>query len=181
MENVWVSYASLNIRDQIREGSDVPLQFAYEAANCRIFYTPQTIFNYTNLWMYAADAIWNKPELCVQGSTGYASNDSVIDTNGPPASAKGATSNVTYDVDGIIRLSGETYDFPAAFSGQELGVVQPTPNTRPPVVNRPQQPQQQTCFRAAGATRCGANGFRAGRVPQPRTLPPRFTGLPPRT
>ena len=177
MENVWVSYASLNIRDQIREGSDVPLQFAYEAANCRIFYTPQTIFNYTNLWTYAADAVWNKPELCVQGSTGYASNDSVIDTNGPAALAKGATSNVTYDVDGIIRLSGETYDFPAAFSGQELSVVLPTPNIRPPVVNRPQQ-QQQTYLRAAGATMSGANGLRGGRVPQPLILPTRFTAPP---
>lgn len=34
MDNV---YASFNLRDQIRENDTVPLQFKYEAANCRIY------------------------------------------------------------------------------------------------------------------------------------------------
>lgn len=57
------------------------MQFTYEAANCRIFYTPQTFYNYIALWKYAADAIWSNPALCVKNSTGYAVNGS--DTTGP--------------------------------------------------------------------------------------------------
>jgi hypothetical protein len=148
----------------------VPLQFVYEAANCRIFYTPQTIFNYTNLWTYAADAAWNKPELCVQGSTGYASNGSVTDTNGPPQSVQGPMSNVTYDLDGIIRLSGETYNFPAAFSGQQLSFVGRAPINRPPVRYTPAA--KSPCFKASGASRCGYIAPRAGRLPPPTFLNP---------
>ncbi|PKY00846.1 hypothetical protein P168DRAFT_285003 [Aspergillus campestris IBT 28561] len=64
---------TINLRDQIRSGDDeespTPLQFQYEAADCRIFYTPKTWYNYTNLWTYAADAIWSDPGLCVATST----------------------------------------------------------------------------------------------------------------
>ncbi|PLN77320.1 hypothetical protein BDW42DRAFT_177124 [Aspergillus taichungensis] len=66
---------TVNLRDQIRFGDDeaspVPLQFQYEAANCRIFYTPRTWYNYTNLWTYASDAIWSDPSLCVATSTDH--------------------------------------------------------------------------------------------------------------
>ena len=68
---VYVTFASINLRDEVRRGETVPLQFAYEAADCRIFYTPQTVYNYTALWLYAADAIWSNSTLCVAGSTGH--------------------------------------------------------------------------------------------------------------
>ncbi|PMD46382.1 peptidase S41 family protein-like protein [Hyaloscypha variabilis F] len=67
-----ISYAQINLRDQIRQGETVPLQFTYEAANCRIFYTAQTFYNYTNLWRYAADAIYSNPAFyrgCASGSS----------------------------------------------------------------------------------------------------------------
>ena len=82
--DVYVTFAGINLRDQIRKVSDVPLQFVYEAADCRIFYTPQTWYNYTALWHYAANAIWSNPGLCVKNSTGYATTN-VTDTTGPPA------------------------------------------------------------------------------------------------
>ena len=42
----WISYASVNLRDQIREDqAGIPLQFVYEAADCRIFYTKDTYNN----------------------------------------------------------------------------------------------------------------------------------------
>lgn len=78
-----VSYAQINLRDQVRKGETIPLQFIYEAANCRIFYTPQTFYNYTALWKYAAAAIWSNPTLCVKNSTGYATVNG-SDTTGPP-------------------------------------------------------------------------------------------------
>jgi hypothetical protein len=69
-EDLLVSYASINLRDQIRRNkTNMPLQFMYDAADCRIFYTPNTWYNYTNLWKYAADAIWKNSALCVKGST----------------------------------------------------------------------------------------------------------------
>jgi hypothetical protein len=94
--DVFVTFASINLRDQIRRDETVPLQFAYEAADCRIFYTPQTIYNYTALWQYAADAIWSKPSLCVQGSTGFATTGTnKTDFVGPPSGTPGTFSNIT--------------------------------------------------------------------------------------
>ncbi|KAL3478326.1 hypothetical protein BJX99DRAFT_269322 [Aspergillus californicus] len=71
MSDFFISAASVNLRDQVRrdDPSATPLQFSYEAADCRIFYTPKTWYNYTNLWNYAADAIWRNPALCVATST----------------------------------------------------------------------------------------------------------------
>ncbi|KAF7125987.1 hypothetical protein CNMCM5793_002346 [Aspergillus hiratsukae] len=67
----FISAASVNLRDQVRRNdtSNTPLQFLYEAADCRIFFTPKTWYNYTNLWNYAADAAWRDPALCVANST----------------------------------------------------------------------------------------------------------------
>jgi len=83
--DVWVTYADINLRDQVRKGGNIPLQFVYEAATCRIFYTPKTFYNYTALWTYAADAMWNNPSLCVKDSTGY-STTSATNTTAPPSS-----------------------------------------------------------------------------------------------
>jgi hypothetical protein len=94
--DVYVTYASINLRDQVRNTSTIPIQFAYEAADCRIFYTPQTIYNYTALWQYAADAIWSKPSLCVSGSTGFATTGTNrTDFTGPPASVSSSATNLT--------------------------------------------------------------------------------------
>lgn len=83
-----IDVASFNLRDQVRRGENFPLQFAYEAADCRIFYTPQTFNNYTALWQYAADAIWTNPKLCVPGSTNQLSAGNVTDKAGPTAAEK---------------------------------------------------------------------------------------------
>lgn len=83
-EDVWISYFSINLRDQIRPNDTVPLQFVYEAADCRIFFTPQTVLNMTNLWKYAANAMWKNSSLCIQGSTGHATTGlNVTNTEGP--------------------------------------------------------------------------------------------------
>lgn len=123
-EDVWISSAGITLRDQVRKGEDIPLQFLYEAANCRVFYTPQTFYNFTNLWKYAADAIWSKPELCVKDSTGYATNGTSSDTQGPPINNSSINTRVSHNMSGILQLSGTTYDFPAEFSGQQLDDIQ---------------------------------------------------------
>lgn len=78
-----IDIASFNLRDQVRRGENFPLQFAYEAADCRISYTPQTFNDYSALWQYAADAIWTNPKLCVQGSTNQPSASNITDKVGP--------------------------------------------------------------------------------------------------
>ncbi|APA13907.1 hypothetical protein sscle_12g086770 [Sclerotinia sclerotiorum 1980 UF-70] len=95
--SVFVYYADINLRDQVRKNAEIPLQFAYEAADCRIYYTPQTIYNYTNLWQYAADAIWNNSSLCVEDSTGYSStSQNLPNFIGPSGSPKTPTNITDY-------------------------------------------------------------------------------------
>ena len=80
----YLDTANINLQDQIRKGENFPLQFAYEAANCRIYYTKDTIFNMTALWQYAAQATWVDSSLCVKYSTNHPSSSSKkTDTRGP--------------------------------------------------------------------------------------------------
>jgi hypothetical protein len=60
---------SVNVRDNIRMGdaSQTPLQFVYEAADCRLFYTLDTAFSPVALWTKVADSVWGKGQ-CVPGS-----------------------------------------------------------------------------------------------------------------
>ena len=114
--NILITRLGLNLRDQIRRGETTPLQFIYEAATCRIFYTPQTIYNYTNLWHYAARAIWTNPHLCVPCSTGYAASNAT-DTTGPAGASAAISANVSYDLSGVFRVSGGAQGFNAAVPG----------------------------------------------------------------
>jgi len=61
---------AINFRDQILPGNvndGLPAQFVYEAADCRLFYTPPMITDATAIWKNAADAAWNGVD-CVSGS-----------------------------------------------------------------------------------------------------------------
>ncbi|KAI4144517.1 MAG: hypothetical protein L6R39_004148 [Caloplaca ligustica] len=62
------TYAGFNLKDAIRKGEEIPLQFVYEPADCRIFYTQNTVYNYINLWNYVIDAVYRNPSLCIAGS-----------------------------------------------------------------------------------------------------------------
>ena len=100
----WVTYAGFNLRDQIRRGETVPLQFTYEPADCRIFYTPRTVYNFENLWNYLIDAMWRNPSLCVQGPT---SPSTSTNTTGPSADPNPQDSG---DVGSIVALAPGTND-----------------------------------------------------------------------
>lgn len=75
-------YAGFNLKDALRKGSNVPLQFTYDPADCRIFYTTWTFYNYINLWNYVIDALYRNPSLCIATS--------MIPPPRPPSSALGA-------------------------------------------------------------------------------------------
>ncbi|KAL9014819.1 MAG: hypothetical protein Q9173_000543 [Seirophora scorigena] len=62
------TYAGLHLKDSIRKGEDTPLQFVYEPADCRIFYTHNTVYYCLNFWNYVIDAVYRNPSLCVAGS-----------------------------------------------------------------------------------------------------------------
>ncbi|KAE8131478.1 hypothetical protein BDV38DRAFT_275888 [Aspergillus pseudotamarii] len=91
-----ITTATVNLRDQIRhtDTSATPLQYLYEAADCRIFLVPETWYNYANLWKYAADAIWRNPALCAKGSRTYQTQPTHPLVPGKPYNANSALSNL---------------------------------------------------------------------------------------
>ncbi|KAF2710765.1 hypothetical protein K504DRAFT_475718 [Pleomassaria siparia CBS 279.74] len=70
------SASVINLRDNIRDDDTgaVPLNFIYEAADCRLFYTADMVRDTTNVWKKAVDANWgDQSKVCVEGSTGHES------------------------------------------------------------------------------------------------------------
>ncbi|SMR47162.1 unnamed protein product [Zymoseptoria tritici ST99CH_3D1] len=56
--NLWqfrTSLALMNVRDAILPGHDVPAHFVYQAADCRMFYTPQMMLDQSAIWQKIAD------------------------------------------------------------------------------------------------------------------------------
>lgn len=63
----------LNFRSSVRADdiTQTPLQFVYEPADCRLFYTPAMLANVTAQWVAVAQAGFSPDESsCVKGSTG---------------------------------------------------------------------------------------------------------------
>jgi hypothetical protein len=65
----------LQSQDQVRKGdaSGTPLQYIYEASDCKIFYTAETYADPDAAWKQAWDAFQDDSK-CVEGSTGHASS-----------------------------------------------------------------------------------------------------------
>lgn len=65
----------LQSQDQVRKGdaSGTPLQYIYEASDCKIFYTAETFFDPDAAWKQAWDAFQDEGK-CVEGSTGHKSS-----------------------------------------------------------------------------------------------------------
>lgn len=106
---IAISYAGLNLRDQIRENETIPLQFLYQAADCRIYFTHANVYNYSRLWRDAANAAWNDTSLCVTNSTGYASNA----TETPPPTAKLDSSVAHYILQGVSTAPSVDFNIEA--------------------------------------------------------------------
>ena len=74
--NNLVSYrtisAGVNAQDGFRQNdtSNIPLQFRYEPADCRIYYTPQMAVDMTAAWKTVADSAFNGINHCVAGGLG---------------------------------------------------------------------------------------------------------------
>ncbi|BCS28274.1 peptidase S41 family protein [Aspergillus puulaauensis] len=65
-----VATIRINFRDTFSKhdkDSVLPLQYAYEASDCRLFYTNENLFSAESYWTDAANAIWGDAE-CVRDS-----------------------------------------------------------------------------------------------------------------
>ena len=129
--NFTVDQVSFNLRDQVRQNENFPLQFAYDAADCRIFWTMTSLNNFTDLWSRAAAATWDDPDLCVADSTGYASV--ITNTNGPDSAsikawqsgqtivqAQANTTNVSDDNGAALNESSSLASY--VLDGLDMGV-----------------------------------------------------------
>ncbi|KAI9700942.1 MAG: hypothetical protein M1820_006587 [Bogoriella megaspora] len=69
--DTYFTFAGFNLRDQIRQNDSTktPLQFIYEPADCRIYFTLKNVYNFGQLWRDAANALFNDNSKCVAGST----------------------------------------------------------------------------------------------------------------
>lgn len=114
----FINFAEFTIKDAVRKGENFPLQFAYEAATCRIFYTQHTVYNYLNLWNYVVDAIWRNPSLCIDGA---ANATTILPTNttGPAKNGKDITAAGSKDLANLI------------VSGLSSGPQIPQPSSQP--------------------------------------------------
>jgi hypothetical protein len=74
VNDLFIFLSAVNVREFMHKEQDLPLQFVYDAVNCRLYYTKDTTFNQTALCMSATEAIKSLERLCVPGST----------TKGPP-------------------------------------------------------------------------------------------------
>ncbi|GME56119.1 putative peptidase s41 family protein [Neofusicoccum parvum] len=83
---------SINYRNALRrgDGSQMPLQFVPDYADCRVWYTAAMLLDPVAVWGVAVDAAWRNGS-CVAGSTGHAAdNGTVAGSAGGPAEATGA-------------------------------------------------------------------------------------------
>ncbi|KAH7046704.1 peptidase S41 family protein [Macrophomina phaseolina] len=63
----------VNVRDGLRQGdtSGTPLQFTYEPADCRMFYTAEMTLDVTAIWKAAAQSKWGTVSHCVTDAPSY--------------------------------------------------------------------------------------------------------------
>lgn len=101
---VYTTYFGVNLRDQIRPNDPIPLQFQYEPANCRIFYSLVNVYNMSRLWRDVIAASFDDNALCVEGS--YHSTNVTV---APPAPR---TLNLSPEHHGGLDGHEYTFDTP---------------------------------------------------------------------
>ncbi|KAK3716553.1 hypothetical protein LTR37_006449 [Vermiconidia calcicola] len=122
--------ARVNVRNNIRKGDETltPLQFVYEAADCRLFYKARMMYDQSLVWQAASEAYWGDG-ACVEGSTGHPSSEpgvgyflQSVDGEGPSPSSSGsstgtgasATSTASEGVGSVAKTAGSVVGLAAA-------------------------------------------------------------------
>ncbi|OJD31513.1 peptidase s41 family protein [Diplodia corticola] len=85
---------NVNVRDGLRQGDDTgtPLQFTYETADCRMFYTAEMTLDITAVWKAAADSKWGDVSRCVSDAPSSKRSDQLTKRAMVPRMAKRDTS-----------------------------------------------------------------------------------------
>jgi hypothetical protein len=88
---------AVNFRDGIRKGDDenVPLQFRYEEADCRVFYEPEHVVDVSSMWKKIADVRWRGAK-CVAG--GFAGDENAEKTGSVRRAAEMSTTAPMWNV-----------------------------------------------------------------------------------
>lgn len=109
----------VNSRNAYRQGdtSNIPLQFVYEPADCRILYTPAMIVDETAVWKTVADSVWGggSGNACVAGGFGAGkarsvrSDDAVVEGSVAKRELHVASAGVDFEaiLDSFSVESGE--------------------------------------------------------------------------
>lgn len=99
---VFIDHVSFNLRGQLRkDDTSMPLQFRYDPADCRLYFTLDNVYNMTALWHDVFRAEFEDSSVCVEGSTEYASQGG---RNKPPPGSSAVAApaprpGVTFTVD----------------------------------------------------------------------------------
>ncbi|KFY39271.1 hypothetical protein V494_04057 [Pseudogymnoascus sp. VKM F-4513 (FW-928)] len=107
------SAPTVNFRSGYHPGSDTPMQFLNESANCRLFYTPAMLTNVTHIWESVARLAWGlgggTGQTCVRGST----------SDGEPiGETKGTVGNTVSSPDAVVGGGAGN-----AHSDEDLGLA----------------------------------------------------------
>ncbi|RMZ66681.1 peptidase S41 family [Pyrenophora seminiperda CCB06] len=110
---MYFSYMGVNIRDQVRDQETTPLQFKYEAADCRIYYTLKNLYNMTQLWHDVSAAAFVDSSLCVQGSTGFSATNNTKPSPPPKRVAQNPT--LEFDTNTVSQKDAKVHNSRVAF------------------------------------------------------------------
>ncbi|KAI9154940.1 Peptidase S41 family protein ustP [Paramyrothecium foliicola] len=120
----WFVSGGVNTLDSfIADNQDVPRQFVYEAANCRLFWTEDMFNDVTQLWRAAATFAGGDDSMCVPGSVdgpGSGVNETLSDSPGFSYKQAWERANST-EVFDTVKLPGETGAVPPPTQGVNPG------------------------------------------------------------
>jgi hypothetical protein len=113
----------VNLKDNLRQNdaSNTPLEFIYEAADCRMWFTPKMISDVTEVWKGVADRMFtgNGIQGCVKGSTG---DKSSVSGGGQLRGGDGKITEKSKDVAAVFGNGNSTgANGPGQFTGSAVG------------------------------------------------------------
>ncbi|KAH8732999.1 peptidase S41 family protein [Phaeosphaeriaceae sp. PMI808] len=123
---MYTKALGFNMRDQIRKDETSPLQFKYEAADCRIYYTHKNLYNMTQLWYDAATATFIDPSKCVDGSRNFSTTNNTSPISPPKPQDKKPILSLKSSVATQLRFDETPGDGYRSTGGRPRGRIEYT-------------------------------------------------------
>ncbi|KAL7814341.1 hypothetical protein V8C26DRAFT_141037 [Trichoderma gracile] len=100
---------SVNFRNAFSPFDDqTPTQFVYQAADCRLFYTAETLIKPESLWVNVADSIWGDGDCVFRSVPRKAIKSAGTKTDSSKSAATSAVSGSTDENDGVEQDETQT-------------------------------------------------------------------------